>query len=291
MLHNQLLAPKDGQCHGSLKKLPRDYDFTVVIPNFECVEMLEASVNLWREASPQPYIIIIDTGSCVSTVKRIEELRGNNCEIHYLRAHSWMHPSEPVSMAMDLATMHCQTKWMMATHADCFPRARDLFDQFRVIAEEQESPCVGYQITDRPHWVVNGERCHDSDWMVGHTMTLIDRDYFEKNRILWSLRAGCATKGWDISLHGNPVNKPNVIDTEVFINYELKRLGKPPVLIGDREENYVRNVNQHFDHVRSAPSAMIYAKAGSVIRRNQVEWKGKAIALAKSRLKRWKEVA
>lgn len=254
---------------------------TVVIPHHSTPDLLELSVKLWQKAQPKVQIMIIDTGS----VDDIEHLRDENCEIHYIRSHGWLHASEPVAAAMDLASLLCKTKWMMCTHADCFLRKRDAVSEFIEIAETQNAACVGYQISPRDGW---GEVW--KDW-VGHTFTLLDRDVLDLHNMSWSLRRG-VIQNYDLSLEeraypDKPVLvKNNIIDTEVFINMQLQKAKQKVIIIGG-EENYCRNVNEHFDHIRSYPSGQIHLSKKNGLRKKQEAWAELAMDAAKRRLTEW----
>lgn len=282
-----MIAPLSGHYKGTIKKKPWDYEVTVVIPHIETPELLETCVELYKLSKPEPYIIIVDTGSNNDTIQKVEKLRCKNVEVHYIRSHSYQHPSEPVALAMDLATLHCQTKWMLATHADCLLVKRDGVKDLIDISMERDNPCVGYQISPRDHWKIDGEPCTDWKWMAGHTFTLFDREVCDKLNLVWSLRRGSYEKNWNICESTNPALVPNVIDTEVFINYQLKeKIGKTPFLIGG-EKNYVRNQNVHFDHIRSVPSAKLYASKSDKLRIDQEVWVNSALKDAELRLKDW----
>jgi hypothetical protein len=288
MFSNHFISPKFKNYQGNIFKKPWDYQVTVVIPHIETPSLLERCVNLYKLSVPVPYILIIDTGSSEKTLNEIEKLRCENVELHYIRSHSYQHPSEPVALAMDLATLHCQTKWLFCTHSDCFLRDRYAIEELIEMSEKENNPCVGYKITPRTHWRINGEICEDWKWMVGHTFTLFDRDFLDEYEICWSLRRGSIKKQWtrDAKIN-NPAISPNVIDTEVFINNSLlEKANKKPFIIGE-EENYIRNLNRHFDHVRSFPSAMLYLNKNDDLRTKQDIWLKEAIEEADERIIKW----
>lgn len=273
---------------GAFSRKPWDYNCTAVIPHIETPEILALCVGLLRLLENPPYLHIIDTGSSPETIAWIEHLRGADCEIHYIRSHGYVHPSDPVAIAMDLAMMLCQTRWMFTTHADCFLKRRDLIETMIGIAGKKQSPCVGYQLSPRKH--------ADWEWMVGHTCTLLDVPFLDAHDITWSQRRLCRQRGieWspDVCLSRqdgqirNPAEQPNWPDTELALNYGLDRAGQRPILIGS-EENYVRNNNPDFDHVRSYPSMKLFMGDKSPKRKQSEAWMAEAIADAKARIALW----
>lgn len=267
---------------GILDKKPSKYSYTVAIPHLNTPKMLKTCIQLWQLADPTPYIIVVDTGS--ENVEILEELRCDNVEIHYINCHAWYHASEPVATAMDLATLLCPTKWLFATHSDCYLKNKTAVQEMIAIAEKEETPVVGYQISPRPAWGGQWE-----DW-VGHTFTLFDRDYLDKHRISWSLRRGLLDSNVKLN---DTVDTPviaskNVIDTEVFINRKIIESGAKPFIYGT-EENYKRNVNKDFDHIRSFPSAQAYLPANHILRKKQKKWLLSANDNAAKRIEKWKE--
>lgn len=257
---------------------------TVVIPHINTPDILELCVKLWKRTKPQPQIMIVDTGSSAAVMKRVERLRASNVEVHRIAAHGWRHTSEPVAAAMDLATQLTQTRYMLATHADAFPRQQCGAEQLIRMAEANSRPVVGYQISPRPHWKIAGKPCDDWQWMAGHTFTLFDVPFLDRHNVFWSLRRGAIAKGWDYTFDGN--HEPNVIDTETFMNYQIRAVGQPALLIGT-EENYQRNITYHFDHVRSFPSAQLYLSSRAELSVNHAQWMAAAVAEARDRVRAW----
>ncbi len=273
---------------GYNQRKPWHYSCTAVIPHLDTPELLETCVGLLRLTNTRPYILVIDTGSRPQNVKRIEELRGVDLEIHYVRSHAWVHPSDPVAVAMDLAQSLCCTRFMYCTHADCFLKRRELLDDMISLSIEQDNPCVGYQLTERAH--------EDWEWMVGHTCTMLDVEFMDKHRISWSQRGLCrrndvkwspnvvlAKKAGEIK---NPAEQPNWPDTELAMNYGFRDAEVTPLLIGS-EENYQRNNNDDFDHVRSLPSLRLHADKKSPNLRRAEGWMESALAEAQERIREW----
>lgn len=284
MTSHTLIVPSPGRDpRGSIAEKPWHRRVTVVIPNINSADFLERCVALHRLQSIQPYILVIDTGTQdPEQLERIEALRGEDCEIHYLRSHSYSHPSEPVSIAMDLSMALCKTRWMLCTHADALPVDREILEREVANAELDGVPAAGYQLTERPHWRnPDGSKNTDYEWMLGHTWTLLDVPFMKRHGITWDFESGYEEMGWDRE------DLPNAVDTEVFFNYRLRGVRKSEPLIIGTERNYKRNVRPHFDHVRSAPSGELYLPENHGVRMNQKRWKSKALREADKRITEW----
>ena len=138
---------------GAIAKKPSEYNITAVVPHLNTPEILGTCVQLLNLQTEKPYILIVDTGSSDETCAIIESLRAENVEIHYIKSHSWRHPSEPVSAAQDLALILCKTKYMFCTHADCFLKKQTLLSEWLDLMSKYS--VVGYRISPRtyPGWV------------------------------------------------------------------------------------------------------------------------------------------
>jgi len=257
----------------------------VVIPTIGAVSLTQVCVRLIRAADPDLYIIIVDTGTQgEEALAALESLRDERTEVHYIRAHGWPHASQPVAAAMDLGQALTRTRHMVAMHNDAFLTGRGAIDELLAHLGE-DTPVAGYQITERPHWrFPDGSVCEDWRWMIGHTFAAFDLERLREVEIergvviRWDLVCGAAREGWPI--------ETNIVDTEVFINYAFRRAGCPPKLIGT-ERNYKRNKNEHFDHVRSYPSAQLYCAKREPIRQQQERWLKQAMREARERLSLW----
>lgn len=242
-----LIAPcgQTNAWEGVVSKKPSQYKITAVIPHLNTPEILETCVQLLNLQSEKPYILIIDTGSDDETCAIIENLRAENIEIHYIKSHSWRHPSEPVSAAQDLALIMCKTPYMFCTHADCFLKKRTLLTEWLDLMSKYS--VVGYRISPRPYpgWVNE----------FGHTALMFNVLDIKSNNINWDMEAFCR-------MHGKPLMRSalcdNCPDTESNFNYTLQKSGLKSLFLGD-EENYVRNNNEDFDHPRSYASAKLYS--------------------------------
>src|SRR5439155_11220887 len=97
-----------------------DYRITAVIPHLETPEPLRACVELLRLQTERPYILVIDTGSSESVKAGLEAMRAEDLEVHTVSAHGYLHSSEAVGVAQDLAFALCRSEYLFCTHSDCF---------------------------------------------------------------------------------------------------------------------------------------------------------------------------
>jgi hypothetical protein len=255
-------APKPHEGHAGRK--PWSFEATATIAHLNTPEPLALVVELLRLQTARPYILIVDTGSNADTVEKIETLRADDLEIHYLRSHAWRHSSEPVAAACDLAMDLCRTDLLFLTHADCFLRRRDLIADL-VGRCDSSCPLVGYRLT---------ERRDIDDWrlMVGHTCTMV--------HIPTARRLGARWGPWD---------GKSPFDTEYQFNRAFLRAGIKPAFLGD-EKNYERTLTDDLDHVRSYGSAAIYRGLGPPEYQAQVHgWMREAMDDARARIARWKK--
>jgi hypothetical protein len=88
--------------YGRISKKPWDYLVSVCIPHIDTPEQLELCVGLVRQQTIRPYIMVIDTGSPPEVCEKIEKLRDQDLEVHYIKSHSYVHSSAAVSAALDL---------------------------------------------------------------------------------------------------------------------------------------------------------------------------------------------
>jgi len=273
-------APRRGEMfdrrpwEGGWRRKPWHYDVTVAIPVMDAYDAIEQIVALYRLQTVRPYIVLIDTGSVDF---RLHELAAEDVEIHSLRLNGVKHPSDFPAIAMDLAFSVCRTEWLLATHADCFPRSRDIVEELRAYGVA----CAGYEITERPH----------SDWrgMVGHTLTMFHMPTMDDIDAAWCMRRLVRQyphpDGAKACHEINPATSPNWPDTELLINYQLRKAGICPKIIGV-EANAVRTVDRRIDHCRSWASAALYSH-GSDYQSKSQSWIDDGISQAKDRVKEW----
>lgn len=229
---------------GRIAKKPWDYEVSAIIPHLETPELLHPVIELLRLQTERPYIMVIDTGSSRETMDQIECLRAEDVEIHYIRGHAYLHPSEAVAVAQDLAFALCRSKYLFCTHADCFLRRRTYIEGLMMFCN-QVYPAVGYEMSPRD-WLTD-------QWqgMISHTATLLHMPTMHQLGVTWSFDRGHYEFGMSRSTQSWP-------DTETCMNLVLRQAGVKPLLIG-AETNFERFTDKYVDHCRSYPGSLLYA--------------------------------
>lgn len=267
-------TPDKNPWEGDCKKKPWDYEITAVIPVLDTPEPLKMVVELLRNQTINPFIMVIDTGSTNKNLKVIEKMRDEDLEVHSLRFNSVPHPSDFPAIAMDLAMSACRSNYLFATHADCFIKRQNLLEDMLNLAKTK-SPVVGYEITPRPH----------ADWvgMVSHTATMMHMPTMDKIGAGWSLRRLCNIYGIE-DKRPNP-DTPNWPDTEILLNCILRKYNIEPHLIG-KELNFERNTDENIDHCRTLTSGLLYNKK---YYKKAKLWTDDAMNEAQTRIDLWKK--
>ncbi len=234
---------------GLSKKKPWFNECTIVIPHLDTSELLDTCIESWKQQTVKSNIIVVDTGSSPRHMGVVDELElyHKEVEVHRLRFKAVKHPSDPVAIAMDLAFSLCSTRFLFATHADCFPARNDLVEWMISCRESSGCPVVGYQITDR--------KGIDTDGWVGHTATLFDMVEADNLNLAWSQRKLCNLTGMDHFGNNRCNGYP---DTEFLINEQLDRAGVERNIIG-KEVNYETTDDKNILHVRSYSSSKLYS--------------------------------
>lgn len=287
------VVPRLGATHaGVSERKPGDYPVTATFAHIGTPEMAAAVVTLLRLQTARPYIIIVDTGSAAADVRKIENLRGHDCEIHYLKGHGYGHSSDPVALACDLALLHCQTAHLFFTHADCFLTNRELLECWASRCDAA-NPVIGYGMTDRsrreiarltnrqPDEIGSHEWTDDWPWMVGHTALMTHAPTMRSRGIWFDRRIGSQT--------GMVPFDRDFWDTEYSFNWHLRRKGITPERVAG-ESNFARNRDENIDHVRSMGVKAIYDHAGGgdhQWRAKREEWLSEALAEARARAVEW----
>jgi hypothetical protein len=265
----------DRPWQGSCSRKPWEYRVTVAIPHFESPECLEVIVRLHQRQSLRPFVVVVDTGSAPDALARVLQLRGPDVEVHSIACNGYEHASDPVAIAMDLAQSRCCTPFLFATHADCFPRSRDLLKTW-VGACESGWDVVGYQMSPR----VAG------NWqqMPSHTATCYSVAYLDKIGSGWSMRRWENRDGtWKTRCRQAVVGWP---DTETLMGDCLLAARARWFCVG-AETNGNRHVDQWIDHCRSHIGHWLYNEG---MYRQSSAWIQAALAEARSRLADWPEV-
>lgn len=221
---------------GWIEKKSWKYPASVCLPHLDTLELLRISLDLWRAQTVRPYRVIIDTGSTPEVCGELERLRSEDCEIHYIRKHSWLNTSAPVAAALDLAQAMCDSPYILHTHVDVFPTQRTLLAHMLATAADVGASVVGWEMAGRD--MINV----DTSGMVSHTCTLVDRAVIQRLGLLWSLPlAFDLLQWWDNPSNGWP-------DTQTAFNLQLRRAGITPLLLG-RETDDRHQVTPWWEHM------------------------------------------
>lgn len=271
MIHAReaLVVPRHGDFKGSLLKHPCNNRVCAAIPHFDTVEPLRACVDLLRNQTERPHILIVDTGSPRRVCEKLEQVfPEGDVEIHYMRAHGWTHASEPVAAALDWAQAICRSPLLFHTHADCFLRDRKFLERYTKVCSHR-NPVIGYRMSPRAG-------TDEWEWMVSHTATLLYMPTIHRCGATWSYQRVHAL-GYDSTL------LPGWPDTETGFNNALRDAGIEPSFIGD-DINLKRQTDAQIDHVRSyAGSSMYHAEYHAKAK----EWMKEALSEARKRVRQW----
>lgn len=284
MMNDTLLAPRRDQTArkpwlGNVAQRPADYPVQVVIPHMDTPEPVELAVELWRAQTLRPYITIVDTGSIEVHRERLAALQAPDVEIHYLRGHGYQHPSQPVSIAQDLALAVCQQPLQFNTHSDVFPVRRDLLEWYAGQCTA-ETPAVGYEISSRDH-VADGWLRRNWRGLLGHTATMLYVETIKAAGISWDYQRAMSRAELD------PTNLGD-FDTEVGFGLLCREAGIEPTIVG-HDINRKRQVDDQIDHVRShASSKLLDHRYHSG---NCSRWMALAMTEARERLDQWRATA
>lgn len=252
---------------------PWSYTVTAVVPVLDTIETIPTVVELLRLQTEKPFIILIDTGSTEENLATIQKMRSHDVEVHSLRVHGVRHPSDFPAMAMDLAFAICRTRYMFATHADCFLMRQNVLEELLELCRTQ-SPVVGHQLSPRKH--------DDWKWMVGHTCLMLDMFVMDEIGAGWSMRR--LSRRYGLEDYAPDPMRPSWPDTEMLLNYTLREHGIDPHFTGT-EENNVRNQDGYIDHCRSLTAGLLYSPNYYAKARG---WAIDAIEKAKLRIADWK---
>lgn len=267
-------APTSWQGRAKIK--PWQYPLTVVIPHLNTPDILAACLRLHQLQTLKPYVVIIDTGSGEAVRLQLEALRSESVEVHYIRAHGYIHSSAPVTTAMDLAFALCRTQLLVSTHTDVFLRRRNALAWLTAQCNA-ETPVVGWEMSPRN---LNGWHGKDT-WQgtVSHAFTAYHMPTMRRIGATWSFERYYEAVGMPYKpTHGFP-------DTEQTLALCLSRAGIKPKLHGT-EPNFERHITDWFDHPKSITGLRAYQK-GTAILQNTEAYAAPAIAEARARIQKW----
>jgi hypothetical protein len=261
---------------GRCNPKPWEYKVAVSIPHLNSPDMLELGIEMWKHQTIRPYFLIIDTGSDPATCERLERMRSNDVEIHYIKGHGYRHSSAPVAAALDLSWALTRTDYSFTTHTDVFPMRRDVFE-YLIGHISDEHPMAGWSMSPR-------DNCGDL-WRnsISHTCSMWRMKEARHHGLTWSFERYYEENGYP---RGMTTGWP---DTESTVNSILKKLGVKPKLLGD-EPNYRRHKTEWFDHARSYPGITIYHSGGD-LHKKVTSYTNEVVADAKARLEQWKNNA
>jgi hypothetical protein len=259
-------------------KKPWEYPSTAIIPVVEPDRSFELVLRSLRLQTEAPYLIVIDTGSSPETAAWLQSLTAPDLEVHFARFNAVCHPSEPVSMAIDMAVARVQTRFSFFTHSDCFVTRRTALAELRELAAVHV--VAGHQISPRPY----------TGWETefGHTLLMCDQDKLNDLGVRWSLRDAMRHEPrpgfWPD--YRPETTAPNYPDTETNLNRLLKLAGIPGFFTGV-EQNYVRNFGDGWiDHVRSLASSKLYSASHHA---EAMTWLASAVTDAQQRITQWEK--
>lgn len=271
-------SPKERPWEGSCPRKPWEYKVTAVVPVIDTHESLQLCVEILRMQTERPYIVVVDTGSQEDSLHKILDMHAEDLEVHCIRHNGTRHPSDPVSVAMDMAQSLCRTEYMFATHSDAFLVRRDYIEWLLSMCGEEEEglfPVVGYEMSPRQH----------DDWrgMVSHTATMYHVPTMDRIGFGWSMRRLASIVGLE-SQEAHP-DRPNWPDTEILGNMILRENGVPAKIIG-QESNFERNRDANVDHARSISLGMLYSPD---YHQSSSKWFHEAMEDAARRIEEWKK--
>lgn len=256
--------------HGVLSRKPWDYPVTVCMAHLDTPDIIPTTIALHNLQTIKPYILVIDTGSSDENSALLELNRAENVEIHYLRGHGWLHSSEVIAAALDVAHAVCRTEFLFHTHVDCFLRRRDWLAYLMSICNST-NPVVGYQMSER--------RNAEADLCIGHVAAMCHVPTLVRHGVTWNMARHHDLRATHTFAGGWP-------DTETGFNRCIRAAGFMPQFVG-RETNYERQITNDFDHPRHYTASNVYTVASHIYRINRAAWMEAALSDAKLRIHEW----
>lgn len=275
----QLVAPvgtRDAPAcwEGRAARKPWHYKATAILPHLDTPELLETCVALLRLQTTRPYIVVCDTGSPRDVCERIEQLRGEDLEVHFIRGGSYTHSSEPVARALDLGFACVNTEFIFLTHVDVFATRRDSI-AYVVDQCSEACPVVGWEMSDRSAITDEWRGMVSHTWTALHTATMLKAGvtwHFERYRIMNGTPKQFKVRGFP--------------DTETTPNIIFRERGIVPKILGP-EFNYRLQETPWWVHVRSAPGMQIYGGGTEKYRKEQPALLARELERARERIEAW----
>lgn len=230
----------------------------IVIPCDGNDEFLDISTRLWLAQHGEPSLLVVDTcgkldGNPELKSRLINDPRVEVASLNLKPATGFIHPSDPVCFAMDYAFSRCASRFVLATHVDCFPLHRGVAE-FMESQCDADSPVVGWEMSPRgpdaerawrektPYPSIN----RFSDGVMGHVCTMYDIEAMDRAGVTWTIRRGRHQFG--LPRHRVEWGWP---DTETTVAKVLQAARINQKFLG-RETNFENQVTDHWIHARSA---------------------------------------
>lgn len=270
---DRLAREPDARYRGSRARKPEDFDCEVSMPHIDSLDTLPTVLALLRAQSVRPFIQIIDTGSTPENAAKLEALRADDLEIHFLRFNSSRHISDLPAIACDLAFSSSRHEKTILMHTDVFLRTQDGLESLLARCDAM-SPAVGFQMTPReqPGW----------EKVVTHSLACFHMPTMDRIGAAWNLRRACRTMHCEHSMRSSI---GNLLDTELGLSLILEENGISPTFIGT-EQNWEMTVHPLMRHCRTLSGSRIYDPYHAM---KAQQWLAEALSEAQNNLRAWKE--
>lgn len=258
---------------GPRGRYPEDFDCEVSMPHIDSLDTLPTVLALLRAQSLRPFIQIIDTGSTPVNAEKLEQMRADDLEIHFLRFNSSRHISDLPAVACDLAFSSSRHEKTVLMHTDVFLRTQTALEDLLGRCDAL-SPAVGFQMTPRDHpgW----------EKVVTHSLACFHMPTMDRIGAGWSLRRACRRMQCEHSMRSRV---GNLLDTELGLSLILEEHGIAPTFIGT-EQNWEMTVHPLMRHCRTLSGSRLF---DPIHARKAEQWLQEALQEARGNLRAWKE--
>jgi hypothetical protein len=269
----RLVAPIGTRAGTTRRKPSWSYKSTCILPHLGQTDHLPLVLDLLRMQTEPPYIVIVDTGSTWDVCEKLELLRAEDVEIHYVRGGDYTNSSEPVCVALDLGFARTNTELIHLQHTDVFPMRRDSLEWLGAQCNE-DTPVVGWEMSERS-WITD-------KWkgVVSHTFTMLHAETMRRIGATWHMQRGRDVLGI------NTYQADGYPDTETGFDLCLKAAGIVPKLHGP-EYNYQRQTTEWWDHCRSLTGLRVYGVGTELGQRAEL-YAAEGIKDAEARVRQWR---